>query len=296
MSTYLLAVLAACANAAASVLQRGANRRLARRADAGRLWPLLRDRAWLLGAGAIIAGFLLQASALGVGALSVVEPLLVLELPFTLLLASRVFHARLHRREWASVAGMTAGLAVVLHALAPVGGDTDDVLPHVWLTAVPASLALVGCAAALGRRSEAAGGRRSESLSAAAFGVAGGSLFGLTAALMKGALDRLPDGVAAVLTAWQLYAMAACGLLAMVLLQAALRAGPLLAAQPGLTLSEPVVSVLWGGLVFGERLRGGAAVPFAAVGGALIVVSVLVLSRSPLLADPEDDPAAVGAS
>lgn len=291
MLTYLLAVLASVANAAASVLQRKANRELTLRkgSGSGYVRRLLADRAWQLGMVAIVAGFVLQASALSVGELSAVEPVLVLELPFTLLLASRVLHARLHGREWASLAGMTAGLAVLLHFLAPTAGGAGPVDAYVWLTAVLATLALVGGAAVLGRRaaSVAASGRP-ESLAAAAFGVAGGSLFGLSAAFMKGALDRLPDGIAAVLASWQLYAMVVCGLVALVLLQAAMRAGQLLAAQPGLTLSEPVVSVLWGVLVFGENVRGGGALPLALLGAALIAVSVLVLSRSPLLAAAQE--------
>lgn len=287
MLTYLLAVLAACANATASVLQRKANRRLKLAGTPGRAWTarLLHDRLWLLGMLAIIAGFVLQASALGVGELSVVEPLLVLELPFTLLLASRVFHAGLRRREWESVVGMTGGLAVMLRFLAPSGGDAGQVGATTWLLAVLATLAPVALAAAVGWRAASGPvtGRR-ESLAAAAFGVAGGTLFGLTAALTKGALDRLSEGVAAVLSSWQPYAVVLCGLLAMVLLQAAMRAGQLLAAQPGLTLSEPVVSVLWGVLVFDERVHGGTAALYAALGAAVVAASVGVLSRSPLLA------------
>ena len=61
--------------------------------------------------GGILAGFLLQATALGMGQLTVVEPILVLELPATLILGSRVFGTRLGRREWAVTAAMTAGLA-----------------------------------------------------------------------------------------------------------------------------------------------------------------------------------------
>jgi drug/metabolite transporter (DMT)-like permease len=284
--TYLLAVLAASANATASVLQRKANRDLAARERDLRRYAraLLRDRVWLLGVAAIVAGFVLQASALSVGELSVVEPVLVLELPFTLLLASWAFRAPLYPREWTSIVGMSAGLAVLLHFLAPTPGQAAGVSSGGWLTAILATLALVGAAARLGLRARfRSGSRRSESLAAAAFGVAGGSLFGLTAALMKGALEMLPYGVVAVLTSWQLYAMVVCGLLAMVVLQSAMRAGQLLAAQPGLTLSEPVVSVLWGVFVFGERVSGGAALPLALLGAVAIGVSVVVLSRSPLL-------------
>jgi drug/metabolite transporter (DMT)-like permease len=292
MLTYLLAVLASCANAAASVLQRRANRRLKARGETGRgyLRSLLRNRDWRLGFCAVIAGFMGQAAALGTGKISVVEPLLVLELPFTLVLASWVFHTGLHHREWIAIAGMTAGLAVLLRALSPTGGDASGVPGRVWAIAIAATLTVVVGAAALGRRAGAMPGGRAESLSAATYGIAGGSLFGLTAALMKGALDRLPLGVPAVLASWQVYAMVVCGLLALAMLQEAMRAGQLLAAQPALTLSEPVVSIAWGALVFKERLHGGIAILFAVLGGAGIVGFVPVLSRSPLLAVADERP------
>ncbi|PWI41236.1 DMT family transporter [Streptomyces sp. ICBB 8177] len=286
MLTYVLALLAACANAAASVLQRKANRGLGEHGSLSltRVAPLLRDPVWICGFLAVIAGFVLQAAALTVGALAVVEPVLVCELPLALLLASRVFHGRLHRREWACVLGMTAGLAVMLYFLAPAGGDANRVSPYVWLTAVLLTLAVAGGTVAWGRRAESAGDDpASGSRAAAAFGVAAGSLFGLAAALMKGAMSRYTDGFTAILTAWQLYAMAVTGLVAMFLLQSAMHAGRLLAAQPGLTLSDPLLSVLWGVLVFGENVRGGWNTAFALLGAALIVASVLVLARSPLL-------------
>jgi drug/metabolite transporter (DMT)-like permease len=98
---YLLAVLAACANATSSVLQRKANRQVPRRQNLSPrlIWSLLHEPVWFGGVLAVSAGFLLQASALGSGQLSVVEPILVIELPATLLLASRVFGTSMRRRE-----------------------------------------------------------------------------------------------------------------------------------------------------------------------------------------------------
>ncbi|MGI8450228.1 MAG: hypothetical protein ACR2MP_24240 [Streptosporangiaceae bacterium] len=59
------------------------------------------------------AGFLLQATAPGTGQLSLVEPVLVLEWPITLILTSWVFRLSLRWQEWA----MAAGLAGLLYAL-----------------------------------------------------------------------------------------------------------------------------------------------------------------------------------
>jgi drug/metabolite transporter (DMT)-like permease len=98
MLTYALAVLAACANATSSVLQRKANRRAPRRENMSLrlIWSLAHEPVWFGGILAVTGGFLLQAAALGGGQLSVVEPILVLELPATLILASRVFGSRMH--------------------------------------------------------------------------------------------------------------------------------------------------------------------------------------------------------
>jgi hypothetical protein len=91
--TYVLAVLAASSNAVSSVLQRKANKRVPQHENMSlrQIWTLLHQPVWFFGILAITVGFLLQATALGTGQLSVVEPVLVLELPFTLILASRLF-------------------------------------------------------------------------------------------------------------------------------------------------------------------------------------------------------------
>ena len=90
MLSYLLAVLAACANATSSVLQRKANREVPRQENLSwkLIWSLVHEPVWFGGILVIIVGFLLQATALGNGQLATVEPILVLELPATLILAS----------------------------------------------------------------------------------------------------------------------------------------------------------------------------------------------------------------
>src|ERR1700684_720194 len=92
MLSYFLAVLAACANATSSVLQRKANQKVPQDENASlkQIRRLLHEPVWFGGTAAITVGFLLQASALGAGELAVVEPILVIELPLTLILAARV--------------------------------------------------------------------------------------------------------------------------------------------------------------------------------------------------------------
>jgi drug/metabolite transporter (DMT)-like permease len=286
--TYLLAVLAACANATSSVLQRKAGSQVPQRQNLSLrlVWSLLHQPVWFGGMLAVIAGFLLQAAALGNGQLSVVEPILVFELPATLILAWRVFGARMHRREWGAAVAMTAGLAGLLYALSPSGGRPESVRWYAWLTGIGVNLAFVAVMVGWGRRGPAGRGPhtgQSSALQAAVLAVAAGAAFGLTAALMKGMTAAFSRGWAVLFGSWQLYAMIAVGALAMFLMQSAMNAGRLVAAQPGLTLTDPVVSILWGVLVFGERVRGGWFPVLAVICGLIVAFAVVALAGSPLL-------------
>jgi drug/metabolite transporter (DMT)-like permease len=305
MLTYVLAVLAACANATSSVLQRKANREIPQTENLS--WKLIRDLlrqpVWFGGVLAVMVGFLLQAAALGTGELAVVEPVLVLELPFTLILASRVFGSRMGWREWASAIAMTAGLAGLLYFLAPSDGQSENVPFYVWVIGIGVNLAVVGALVGWawkdrpGRQGRGQGGGEDRgSRRAAVLGVAGGAAFGLTAALMKGMTGTFSaGGLAELLTSWQVYAMIATGVLGLFLVQSALNAGRLIAAQPGLTLSDPLVSILWGVLAFHEKVRSGTSLLFAAFSGVVMAGAVIALARSPLLsAEPGQSGAGPG--
>jgi drug/metabolite transporter (DMT)-like permease len=245
---------------------------------------------WFGGVLPVIAGFLLQATALGNGQLSVVEPALVLELPATLVLASRVFRPRLHKREWGSAATMTAGLAGMLYFLSPSTGRTHSIRWYEWLIAIRVNLGVVAPLVAWARRDPAGHGHRvgkGGARRAAVLGVAAGATFGLTAALMKGMTDTYACGFAAQFTSCQLYAMIAAGIGAMFLLQSAMNAGRLISAQPGVTLSDPIVSIAWGVVVFGESTRGGWFIALAVISGLVMAAAVMVLAGSPLLEDDQ---------
>jgi drug/metabolite transporter (DMT)-like permease len=248
---------------------------------------LLHEPVWFGGILAITAGFLLQATALGEGQLSVVEPILIIELPLTLILAARVFGQRMRRREWGSAGAMSAGLAVLLFLLEPSAGRSDSVRWYVWLAGIGVNLALVAVLVALASRSPAQ--RSGGAYRAGLLGIAAGSAFGLTAALMKGMTTTFAGGIGHLFASWQIYAMAAAGVFGMFLLQSAMNAGKLLAAQPGMTLTDPVLSVLWGVLAFHERVRGGWLVLPEVICVAIVAGAVTALARSPLLSDSSEE-------
>ncbi len=127
--SYLLAASAAFGNALANVMQRKAS--LEQPADvpfgAHLLLRLIRNRTWLIGIGGMVASFALQAVALGLGELSAVEPIITLEVPLTLLVASRVFHGRLGQQEWTSILMMTGGMIALIAALNPSPGQETHI-------------------------------------------------------------------------------------------------------------------------------------------------------------------------
>ena len=62
------------------------------------------------------------------------------------------------------------------------------------------------------------------------------------------------------------------------------------ASQPGLTIVDPLVASALGVILFGERLNHApAAFTGEILAVALLVISVLVLSRSPLVHDEHQD-------
>lgn len=82
------------------------------------------------------------------------------------------------------------------------------------------------------------------------------------------------------MSSWQLYACGAAGLTSTWLLQNAYHAGTLAVAQPGITLTDPVVATLWGAAAFGEHVRQGWTLLLTVIPLAAMTAGVLVLSRS----------------
>lgn len=97
---------------------------------------------------------------------------------------------------------------------------------------------------------------------------------------MKSATGRLADaGLVAFLTTWQTYACALTGIAALMFLENALQAGPLVASQPALTIGDAAVSLTLGVILFGESVRTGWWLLPEATGAALILWGVVRLTR-----------------
>jgi drug/metabolite transporter (DMT)-like permease len=276
--SVLFALLTALCNGTASVLQRMA----AATAPANKALHLslfsylIRRKVWLAGIGMVILAAVFQAIALATGPIALVQPIFIIELPFTLLVASKVIGRKLPRLTWWAVALVTVGLGAGLAIAAPSGGTTD-VSTRVWITALIVTAGFEAVVITFGVRAKG-------NVRAAAFGLAAACGYSLTAALMKSAVAALSVSVVAFFESWQLYGTAVAGVGALFLLQNALQAGSLVAVQPPLTLGDALISVSFGVTVFNENVRTGG---WLLVGElvALIAVAIGCIQLSRSLAD-----------
>jgi len=275
----MLVLLSAVTNAVALVLLRKATEAEEDRAKFSLrlLWLLVRRRPiWGAGIATIAVGFALQALALAHGPLSVVQLVILMELPFTLLLAWPVLGGRLRAGEWSAIAAMTVGLVVVLFSLAPTGGNPFAPNLPTWLIGLALTTALVLVLLAVGQRTGPAA-------RTALFGVAAGAASGLIAVLVKAVVVAFDGGFLAVIGTWQSWVLIAAAIGGFLLLQNALQAGRLAASQPGITLANPAVALVWGIGLFHEHTRTGWWLAGAGLGAALLATGAALLSRSPLL-------------
>ncbi len=250
--SVLLAFAAALLFALGSVLQR--------RVPGDRLQQLARRPAWLAGLVADAGGYAAQASALAVGRLAVVQPLLASSLVFALAFERR----RVTRTELAAAVAVAAGLALFLTLADPAGGHSDA-SPVAWL----AAFAICGAACAVLRRG------------AVALGCATGVLFGLSAALTKATVGRLDDGVLHALLDWHVVALLIVGYASLALSQASLRAGTLGTAVAAQMSFDAITSLLIGVFAFGEQIHASAPAGAAALAGvALALAGIAALSRA----------------
>ncbi|MFF3662199.1 DMT family protein [Streptomyces olivochromogenes] len=99
--SLVCAVLAAASNALGNVMQRRAALIVPRsdRFRIGLMWDLLRTPVWVLGIGGVVLAALFQGAALATGPLAVVQPVFLLELPFTLFVAGIAFRHPMPQRH-----------------------------------------------------------------------------------------------------------------------------------------------------------------------------------------------------
>ena len=276
------ALLTAASNACASVLQRRAAAQVPseRSMHLSLIADLVRRRVWLAGILMVIVAAVAQAAALATGPIALVQPIFIIELPVTLVLAALANHNReaLRRLPWLAIGTTTAALGIGLAIAAP-SGASDSAPSTSWIIALIATACFeaVLISVAIGTRGEPR---------AALLGLAAACGYALTAALMKNAIADLSGGAVDFFTSWHIYGVAVAGVGSLFLLQNALQAGSLVASQPMLTVGDALISIAFGVTLFNEELRGGWWLLPQFVALALIIVGCVQIAKSPLAADP----------
>lgn len=247
--TVLLALASAAAFGASVALQhREASSAPASEALHLRLLSRLARRpVWIAGIVASGAGFVLQAAALRHGSLVVVQPLLTSALVFALALVALSTRRGLSRREWTAVVAVVCGVSAVLVAVGTKATATVSAGAVAWA----ASSAVVVLVVAIAARASRTGDPRRRAL---ALGVSAGVANGYVAVLTKAFATDAAHGVSAVLHGWSIWALAAAGIPAVVLVQTVYQAGHLRLSLPVITVLDPLVAVVLGAGLFHERV------------------------------------------
>ena len=238
---------------------------------------LLRTPRWLVGIGCMIGGQILAAWSIGHLSLAFVEPLLTTNLVFALVVAVPLVKASLKLWEIVGAAVLITGVALLSasRSAKPIGLSFGSV-SH-W----PAAAVIAGIAAFAVH----AGLRRQGRARALLTGVGAGLVFGIQDALTRQTLEILQSsGISALFTTWAPYALVGAGAIGIWLMQSAFNAGPLNVSLPAISAGEPLVGILLGIIVFGDRVQVTPGQLAIQAGGiAALVVGVIMVARAPAL-------------
>ena len=273
--TVAFALLAALSNAVNVITQHAASVRAPGRSSGWRFVAYLaRNPLWLVGWIALAAAFVFQALALNSGPLSVVQPLLVTELVFALVLRRFWIHQSIRAMTWWAAVATCAGLALFLATSEPQGGRAIPA-SHAWLSA---SAATIGAAALLTLLSMRGTPQRRAALLACATAI----MWALVATFIKTMTDNLSQfGIGGMFLHWPVYALAASAIAAEILQQAMLHVGPLSVSQPILVIVDPLMSIVLSVWIFEEYFTESA--PRLVLGSASFITmsaAVAVLTRT----------------
>ncbi|MBL1093892.1 DMT family transporter [Streptomyces sp. NPDC001739] len=281
MTVILLALGAACCLGLGFVLQQAAAQHAPMKdyLSLRLLLDLVRMPLWVAGIGLMVVGMALGAVALGMGDITLVEPLLATNLLFAMALSRRLTRQRLGRTGWAGLWLLAGGVTAFIVAGRPRGGQRST--DHLWqwlIMGVVLGIALTLAAVAKRERVHV-------SLEAALLGVAAGLIYGLQDALTRISGEHFGQGGwSALLISWQPYAIVVLGVLALVMVQSAFESAPLRLSLPALTAAQPLAGILCGVGFLGDQLRvTPGALAWEVAGIAAVVAGIVLIGTHPAM-------------
>lgn len=274
----LLAIISALLIATGTVLRQRASR------ASGAITP-----GWWLGAGIALVGFGLQASALGLGSILLVQPLVVLAVLFALPLEAWADHRHPRPREWLWGGVLVACVATFLIVARPEPSlrRPDALIMYCTIGGVAA---LVIFCIIFAERSQ-------PHFKALFYGVAAGTMFGVSALLIKTVIVQATDVRFALLAKPEIYLLIFVAVGAVVVQQRGFGAGDLKTSFPAMNVMEPAVAMVLGIILLGEDLS--VSVSTAVILGlvlAIMIKAVIELAQQSAVREErprvDDEPAA----
>ncbi|HEX6454270.1 MAG TPA: DMT family transporter [Trebonia sp.] len=240
---------------------------------------LARQSLWLVSILANIAGFALQVAALDLGSLAVVQPLLVFDLVFGVLLSwlldrrAQIPHPGGRRSTvlmFTGVAAVTGGVAGFLAIGQPSAGTTNVHVNVLVPLVIGLAVVVGGCLAV---------GARNPDLQPLAMALACGVNYGVAAFAVKLVTAEFGGGAEKVFTNWPIYVLAVTGPLGYLFNQYALQEGKSLApVQSIITSADPIISIALSIVWLNVVLRDGPAAIFGEVASLAVMVAGIVLT------------------
>jgi drug/metabolite transporter (DMT)-like permease len=221
---------------------------------------------WLLGIAIGAVAFVLHAIALKLGALAVVQPIMIAGVVLAVPVRTALDRQLPSRRELGSVLVTAIGLATFLVVANPVPSDDRPDRNAAFIGTLLCLLAAASITAFAGRVT-------SPRPRALLLGVSAGVLFGLVAALIKLVLHDLDDGPLTLFASWPLYALIGAGVSGTAINQRAYQVAPLSMSMPVLNIVDVLVAVGLGAWAFGEP-PANDAVTLVVQGAALACMAV----------------------
>lgn len=285
MTSTLIAVVAAVVSALflgiASVAdQRSTKLVQTRSALSPRIFAdLVRQPLWLAAILANVVGFALQVTALSFGSLAVVQPLLVGDLVWAVLISwslrkrdnvQRPGGPRADRIMFCGVGATTIGVAGFLAIGQPSGGSS-----HASLGTLPqlvfGLVVLVGGCLLLGSKKP--------NVQPLALAVACGICYGVAAFSIKLVTAEVGHGLGELFTNWPVYILLVVGPAGFLLNQNAFQEGTFLApVQAIITSADPVISIALGILWLNVHVRNTPGAIAGQVVSLLIMIAGIVVT------------------
>jgi hypothetical protein len=237
------------------------------------LVDLVRQPLWLAAIGANIVGFALQVVALSFGSLAVVQPLLVFDLVFAVVIAwylrkrSDMPYPGGRRGDvflFSGVGAAAVGVAGFLAIGQPTGGVTHASLSALPPLAIGLIVVIGGCLLLAAKK---------PNVRPLALAGACGACYGVAAFCIKLVTAEVGHGPAALFGDWPIYILLVTGPVGFLLNQDAFQQGTFLApVQAIITSADPVISIALSILWLDVHVRNTPA----AIAGEIVSLLVMI--------------------